>query len=216
MTQKERMEQGLAYLPEDEDILREQRDCLELLCSYNATRPHETEKRAELIGRMFAEAGEGCYFEPPLYSNFGGRHVHLGKGVYGNFGVTFVDDGEIFVGDRVMFGPHVVVATAGHPVLPALRACGYQYNRPVRIGNDVWIGANVSIMPGVTIGDGSVIGAGSVVTRDIPANVVAVGSPCRVLRQIDGRDGEYLYRDKKFDCSPDELIFMARGEESGK
>lgn len=213
MTQKERMEQGLVYLPEDEAIMREQRDCLELLCEYNATRPHETEKRAQLLGKMFAEAGEGCYFEPPLYSNFGGRHVHLGKGVYGNFGVTFVDDAEIFVGDHVMFGPHVVIATAGHPVLPALRACGYQFNRSVRIGNDVWIGANVSVMPGVTIGGGAVIGAGSVVTKDIPANVVAVGSPCRVLRAIGERDRACFYKDEKFDRTPEELVRAATGEE---
>lgn len=119
MTQKERMQKGLVYVCSDEEIMREQQKCLELLYDYNQTRPCEGEKRTELIQKMFAEAGEGCYFEPPLHSNFGGRHVHLGKKVYGNFGTTFVDDADIYVGDYVMFGPHVVIATAGHPILPS-------------------------------------------------------------------------------------------------
>ena len=206
MTQKERMQKGLVYVPTDEEIMNEQRKCLERLYDYNHTRPGEVQKRAALLQEMFAEAGEGCYFEPPLHSNFGGKHVHLGAHVYGNFGTTFVDDADIYVGDFVMFGPHVVVATAGHPVLPALRERGMQFNRSVHIGRNVWIGANVSIMPGVTIGENSVIGAGSVVTKDIPANVVAVGSPCRVMRPIGERDRECFYRDEKFDKTPEELL----------
>ena len=206
MTQKERMRKGLVYYPADEEIMREQTKCLELLYDYNRTRPSEGEKRAALIKQMFAEAGDGCYFEPPLYSNFGGRQVHLGKNVYGNFGVTFVDDADIYVGDGVMFAPHVVVATAGHPILPELRACAAQYNRSVRIGNNVWIGANAAIMPGVTIGDNTVIGAGSVVTKDIPANVVAVGSPCRVLREIGEHDREFFFKNDRFDIDPEQLI----------
>ena len=206
MTQKERMQKGLVYYPADEEIMREQTKCLELLYDYNRTRPSEGEKRAALIKPLCAEAGDGCYFEPPLYSNFGGRHVHLGKNVYGNFGVTFVDDADIYVGDGVMFAPHVVVATAGHPILPELRACAAQYNRSVRIGNNVWIGANAAIMPGVTIGDNTVIGAGSVVTKDIPANVVAVGSPCRVLREIGEHDREFFFKNDRFDIDPEQLI----------
>ena len=213
MTEKERMQKGLVYLPTDGQILEEQADCLELLYDYNRTRPHEKELRQQLMKKMFAEVGEGCYFEPPLHSNFGGRHVHLGKYVYGNFGTTFVDDADIYVGDYVMFGPHVVIATAGHPILPELRERVMQFNRSVRIGNNVWIGANVAVMPGVTIGDNSVIGAGSVVTKDIPANVVAVGSPCRVLREIGERDREYFYKNEKFDMPPEELIRAAESEE---
>lgn len=133
--------------------------------------------------------------------------------VYGNFGTTFVDDADIYVGDYVMFGPHVVVATAGHPILPSLRERAMQFNRPVRIGNNVWIGANAAVMPGVTIGDNSVIGAGSVVTKDIPANVVAVGSPCKVLREIGERDREYFYKNEKYDMTPEELLRAAEGEE---
>lgn len=88
---------------------------------------------------MFAEIGEGCYIEPPFYANFGGKHVHLGKNVYFNFGTTMVDDTHIYVGDYTMFGPHVTVATAGHPIIPKLREMGYQYNASVHIGKNCWI-----------------------------------------------------------------------------
>lgn len=201
MTERERMDKGLVYLPTDENIQREQQDCLELLYDYNHTRPHDAEKRTKLIKEMFAEAGENCYFEPPLHSNFGCRHVHLGKNVYGNFGVTFVDDADIYVGDCVMLAPHVVIATAGHPVLPALRERAMQFNRSVRIGCNVWIGAGAVVLPGVTIGENSVIGAGSVVTKDVPANVVAAGNPCRVLREIGERDKKYYFKNDAFDFS---------------
>ena len=112
---------------------------------------------------------------------------------------TLVDDTHIYIGDYVMIGPNVTIATAGHPIDPDLRQRVAQFNIPVRIGNNVWIGANSVILPGVTIGDNSVIGAGSIVTKDIPANVVAVGNPCRVLREINDRDKEYYYKDMKID-----------------
>ncbi len=188
---------GELYLPLDETILERQRACLELLYDYNLLRPSQQEQRDALLKRMFAELGEGCYIEPPFYANFGGAHVHFGKNVYANFGLTLVDDTHIYVGDFTMFGPHVTVATAGHPILPELREQGYQYNAPIRIGRCCWLGAGVVVMPGVTIGDNSVIGAGSVVTRDIPADVVAVGNPCRVLRPIGERDREFYFRDRR-------------------
>ena len=194
-----RMEEGRIYPPDDEGILREQLGCLELLYDYNATRPHEQEKRQALLQRMFAEIGEGCYFEPPLHANWAGRHVHAGNFVYGNFNLTLVDDGDIFIGDNCMFGPNVTIATAGHPVEPGLRSRGMQFNLPVRIGKNVWVGGGAVLLPGVTIGDNTVIGAGSVVTKDIPANVVAVGNPCRVLREIGERDRLYYYKDRKID-----------------
>ena len=123
----------------------------------------------------------------------------MGNHVYANFNLTLVDDANIYIGNDVMFAPNVVVATAGHPIDPELRARGLQYNKEVRIGNNVWVGAGALIMPGVTIGDNSVIGAGSVVTKDIPANVVAVGNPCKVMRPIGERDKIYFYRDEKID-----------------
>jgi galactoside O-acetyltransferase len=148
---------------------------------------------------MFAEVGEGCHIETPLHANWGGRHVHLGAGVYCNSNVTFVDDSDIHIGDHCLIGPNVVIATAGHPILPILREHNYVYNFPVRIGRNVWIGSGVQIMPGVNIGDNSVVGAGSVVTHDIPAGVIAHGVPCRVVRRIDARDRAYYFKDCRLD-----------------
>ena len=199
MSMKDKLHTGELYLPDDGEIMKEQSACMELLYDFNATRPSETEKRTELLKKMFAEIGEGCWIEPPFHANWGGHNVHFGKGVYANFNLTVVDDTHIYVGDHTMIGPNVTIATGGHPVLPALRERGMQYNMPVRIGKNCWIGAGALIMPGVTIGDNSVIGAGSVVTRDIPANVVAVGNPCRVMREIGERDREFYYRDRKID-----------------
>ena len=196
---KKRMQEGRLYLPEDEEIMHQQMLCLEKLYDYNATRPSEGEKREALLKEMFAEIGEGCYIEPPLHANWAGAHVHFGDNVYANFNLTLVDDTDIYVGDKVMFGPNVTVATAGHPIDPELRYQAMQYNIPVHIGENVWIGANAVVLPGVTIGDNSVIGAGSVVTKDIPANVIAVGNPCRVLREIGEHDKKYYYKNREID-----------------
>ena len=152
-----------------------------------------------MLQKMFAKIGEGCYIEPPLHTNFGGAHVHFGKNVYANFNLTLVDDTHIYVGDNTMFGPGVIVATAGHPILPSLREKGYQYNMPVSIGKNCWIGAGAIILPGVQSGDNVVIGAGSVVTKDIPSDVVAVGNPCRVLRPVGERDKEFYFKQRRID-----------------
>lgn len=199
MTDKEKMQRGMLYLPGDEEIMEEQVKCLDKLYDYNTTRPTDFKKREKLLKEMFAEIGEGCYIEPPFHANFGGKHCHFGKNVYANFNLTMVDDTDIYVGDNTMFGPNVVISSAGHPILPQLRENAYQYNIPVRIGNNCWLGAGVVVVPGVTIGDNTVIGAGSVVTKDIPANVVAVGNPCRVLREIGEHDREYYFKDRKID-----------------
>ena len=199
MKEYNKLHSGELYLPNDDEIVKEQTACLELLYDYNATRPSEGEKRAEILKKMFAEIGGDCYIEPPLHSNFGGHHVHFGKNVYANFNLTLVDDTHIYVGDYTMIGPNVTIATAGHPILPVLREQAYQYNASVHIGRNCWLGAGVVVLPGVTIGDNSVIGAGSIVTKDIPANVIAVGNPCRVLREISDHDREYYFKDKKID-----------------
>ena len=197
MSMKDKMHTGELYLPNDEEIMVEQLKKLDRLYDFNMTRPTELQKRDELLKEMFAEIGEGCYIEPPFHSNFGGGHVHFGKNIYANFNLTLVDDTHIYVGDYTMFGPNVTVATAGHPILPELRKQGYQYNAPVHIGENCWIGAGVLIMPGITIGDNVVIGAGSVVTKDIPSNVVAVGVPCKVLREVNEHDKEYYFKGRK-------------------
>lgn len=199
MTQKERMDKGLIYYCADESIMSDQVLCLEKLYDYNQTRPLESEKREKMLKNMFAEFGEGSYIEPPLHANWGGKHVYMGKNVYANFNLTLVDDANIYIGDYTMIGPNVVLATAGHPINPELRQKVTQYNADVHIGKNVWLGAGVIVMPGVTIGDNSVIGAGSIVTKDIPANVVAVGNPCRVMREIGEKDKKYYFKNKEID-----------------
>ena len=190
---------GKLYDPNDELIAKKQRECMELLYDYNATRPSEGEKREELLKKMLAEIGEGCYIEPPFHANWAGRYIHFGNGVYANFGFTCVDDTHIYIGDKTMFGPNVVLATANHPILPELREKAYQYNKEIHIGKNCWLGAGVIVVPGISIGDNSVIGAGSVVTRDIPDNVLAVGNPCRVLREISEHDREFFYKNERID-----------------
>lgn len=199
MSMKDKLHTGELYLPMDDSIMKDQLKKIDRLYDFNATRPTELDKREEMLKEMFAEIGEGCYIEPPLHSNFGGGHVHFGKYVYANFNLTMVDDTHIYVGDYTMIGPNVTIASAGHPILPELREKGYQYNMQVHIGKNCWIGAGSVILPGVTIGDNTVIGAGSVVTKDIPENVVAVGNPCRVLREIGERDREYYFKNRKID-----------------
>ena len=199
MGMKERMHTGEIYDPNDESVISEQILCLDKLYDFNSTRPTQLEKRSEMLKEMFAEIGENCYIEPPLHSNWGGKHVHFGNNVYCNFNLTLVDDTHIYVGDNVLFAPNVIVATAGHPLDADLRRKAYQYNMPVHIGNNCWIGAGAKIMPGVTIGDNTVIGAGSVVTKDIPSNVLAYGVPCRVVREIGEYDKEYYFKNLKID-----------------
>ena len=196
---REKMHGGDIYDPMDKELFEEQTKRLELLYEFNATRPSESEKRQKLLKEMFAEIGENCYIEPPFRSNWGGKHVHFGKNVYANFNLTLVDDTHIYVGDYTMFAPNVLLATAAHPILPTLRQKGYQYNLPIRIGKNCWLGAGVIVLPGVTIGDNTVVGAGSVVTKDLSPNVVAVGNPARVLREIGERDKEYYYKDRKIE-----------------
>jgi galactoside O-acetyltransferase len=188
------------YCCNDAELASEQTKCLDVLYDFNHTRPTEMKKRQDIMKILFAEVGDNCYIEPPLQANWG-IHTHLGKNVYANFNLTLVDDTHIFIGDYVMIGPNVTIATAGHPIDPELRMKVAQFNIPVNIGNNVWLGANTVILPGVSIGDNSVIGAGSIVTKDIPENVVAVGNPCRVLREITARDKEYYYKNHKIDRS---------------
>lgn len=195
----ERMQGGRLYYCSDERLQAEQMQRMDKVFAFNQLPPSHLEEKAALLREMFAEIGENCYLETPFFSNWGGKHVHFGNNVYANFNLTLVDDGDIYVGDSVMMGPNVVLATAGHPVEPGLRRKVAQFNLPIHIGANVWLGAGCIVLPGVTIGENSVIGAGSVVTKDIPANVVAVGNPCRVLRPIGPRDREYYYRDRPVD-----------------
>lgn len=193
---KDKMHTGELYYPNDKEIMDEQLRCLDRLYDFNQTRPTELSKRQQLLKEMFAEIGEECYIEPPFHANFGGKHIHFGHHIYCNFGVTMVDDTHIYVGDYTMFGPHVTIATAGHPILPSLREKAYQFNMPIHIGKNCWFGAGCIVLPGVTIGDNVVVGAGSVVTKDIPSNVVVVGNPAHVLREINEHDKKFYFKDR--------------------
>ena len=199
MDPKTCMHTGQLYLPGDESLQREQLKCLDRLHEFNQISPSNLERKTALLREMFAEIWEDCYIETPFHANWGGRHVHLGRNIYANFNLTLVDDTHIYVGDFCQIGPNVVLATAGHPICPELRERAYQYNAPVRIGRNCWLGANVVVVPGVTIGDNVVVGAGSVVTHDLPNNVVAVGNPCHILREVNDRDREYYFKDRRID-----------------
>ena len=199
MTEREKIHSGVIYQPSDPDIMTEQLAYLDLMDEYNRTPRRLQAERAEMLKKLFAEVGENCYIESPYFANWGGHHVHLGSNIYANAGLKLVDDTHIYIGDNTMIGPNVVLATAGHPIDPELRGRGLQYNLPVHVGRNCWLGAGVIVMPGISIGDNTVIGAGSVVTKDIPAGVVAVGNPCKVLREVGEKDKIYYWRDKKID-----------------
>lgn len=147
----------------------------------------QSEKIVELEKKLFKKTGENLYVTPPLHVDYG-CHVTVGEWFYANMDCVFLDVNEIIIGDDVMLGPRVNLLTAGHPTDPDIRREGLEFGEKIIIGNNVWIGGNATVLPGITIGDNSIIGAGSVVTKDIPANVIAVGNPAKVARQIDETD----------------------------
>lgn len=187
------------YNPDDPKILQVQKQAQLKMYEYNQTLPTEDTKRQQLMKEMLGKVGTGCYFEPPFHANFGGKHVMLGDHVYANSNLTVVDDTYVYIGDHTMMGPNVTLASAGHPVLPELREQGYQFNLPIHIGKNCWLGAGVIVVPGVTIGDNTVVGAGAVVTKDLPANVVAVGVPAKVIRHIGDHDRKYYHGKMQID-----------------
>ena len=141
MTEKERMELVIIYNPNVSELTDEQSVYMEKLWEFNQLRPSEQDKKQKYMKEVFAECGEDCFIELPFRANWGGKNLHFGNRVYANFNFTVVDDGEIFVGDKVMFGPNVTIATANHPIDPSLRADAMQYNKSVHIGENVWVGA---------------------------------------------------------------------------
>ncbi|SDN14750.1 sugar O-acetyltransferase [Actinomyces ruminicola] len=165
----------------------------ELAAEYNAASPRDAAGRRRLLEQIFGEIGEYVWVEPPLHVAYG-IHTRVGSPVYANAGLQIIDDSPVTIGNRVMFGPRVMITTAGHPIHPDLRDHGRQFSAPVVIEDDVWIGGNVTILPGVTIGRGSVIAAGAVVNANVPPMVVAGGVPARVLRQITDADRDWSYR----------------------
>lgn len=188
MSMTERRENGLLWVDTGENL--NQQILARGLCQdFNLTRAAETEKRMEILKKLFASYGENVWIEPPLTLAMGNT-VSIGDGTYINSNLTLVDDYKIYIGKNVLIAPNVTISTTNHPMHYQARMHGEMYCRPVVIEDHVWIGSNVVIGAGVTVGKGSVIGAGSVVTRDIPPMSFAAGVPCKVIREITDKDLE--------------------------
>ena len=200
MTEQEKMKAGYLW-DDDEENMALQSHAKTVIRKFNSLPPECMEERAALLKDVFGYVGENVWIVPPLTAAVG-KYVSIGDGTYANMNLTLIDDWKITIGKGVLFGPNVTLSTTGHPVHPKHRTDG-MYSFPITIGDNVWIGANVIVLPGVTMGENSVIGAGSVVTKDLPANVVAFGSPCRVYREINERDEVYYLKDRRFDDQPE-------------
>lgn len=189
MTSRELQQQGYMY-PLDEELMQLHNRAKNITRQLNATQGTEREERKRLAKELFGYAGDGAYIEPPFFCDYG-CNTRVGRNFYCNYDCVFLDCGAITIGDNVMLGPKVALYAVGHPIDPAVRGLGWDYPKSIVIGDNVWIGGSVVVCPGVTIGENTVIGAGSVVTKDIPANVVAAGNPCRVIRPITQEDADY-------------------------
>lgn len=200
MTEQERMKQGYIW-EDDEENLALQAKCKKLVKKFNDLPTEAMAEREAVVHEIFGEVGEHVWLNSPLTVAVG-KYVSIGSGTYANMNLTLIDDWKITIGKNVLIGPNVTLCTTGHPIDPAHRQDG-MYSFPITIGDNVWLGGNVMVLPGVTIGENSVIGAGSVVTKDIPANVVAFGSPCKVYREINEHDKEYYFGDRRFDEQPE-------------
>ena len=196
MTQRELQKSGRLYKLDD-TLWNAHLNAKRLTRLLNATLETERPKRMELVQQLFASAGEGSYIEPPFHCDYG-YNTYVGKNFYCNYDCVFLDCGDIRIGDNVMLGPKVALYAVGHPIDPTVRSCCHDYPIPITVGSNVWIGGSCVICPGVTIGENTVIGAGSVVTKDVPANVVAAGNPCRVIRPITQADTDYWNAELEF------------------
>jgi maltose O-acetyltransferase len=185
--QFELIRSGQMYNDLTSELVAAREEAVFLTNDYNASFGQNAEKREAVLTKLIGSMGKQVHFEPTFRCEFG-RNIHIGDNFYANFDCVMLDGGEIEIGDNVLFGPRVGIYTSNHAIDADERAAGACYAKPVKIGNRVWIGAGVHINQGVTIGDGAIIGSGSVITRDIPANVIAAGVPCKVLREISEAD----------------------------
>lgn len=195
MTEKEKMLLGELYIASDPELRKEFKRSKEFVRKYNSTTEDEIDLRTDLIKGIFKSVGKNCYIEPPFHCDYGCR-ISVGDNFYANYDAIIIDVNEVIIGDNVLFGPKVGIYTAGHPIDADIRNELLEYGKKIEIGNNVWVGGNTVVNPGVKVGDNVVIGSGSVVTKDIPSNVVAVGNPCRVLREITDKDREYWQKQK--------------------
>ncbi len=199
MDHKERMLANLPYKSWLDGLSEERLACKKKIYEYNLLPPDEPEKRQALLREILGKTSEGYLtIESPFFCDYG-YNIEIGTNFFANYNFIVLDVGRVRIGDNVMFGPNVMLCTAGHPLHPKTRNSGYEYGIDITIGDNVWIGGNVCVLPGVTIGNNVVIGAGSVVTQDIPDNMLAYGNPCRVAREITEEDRDFYFRDRKFD-----------------
>ncbi len=198
MTQKERMLANLPYKAWMDGLSEERMENKKRIHRYNHLEPDRVAEKDKLIKEILGKTGERINIEAPFHCDYG-YNIEVGEDFFANYNFTVLDVGKVKIGTNAQIAPNVSIYTAGHPIHPESRNSGYEYGIDITIGDNVWIGGNTCIMPGVTIGDNVVIGAGSVVTKDIPANMIAVGNPCKVLREITEEDRDYYFRDRKFD-----------------
>lgn len=199
MDQKERMLAGLPYKAWLDGLQEERDACREKIYAFNLLPPKDRRTAIPAhIRDIFGKTGENVWVEPPFQCDYG-WNIEVGDNFYANYNLVILDVCKVTMGDNVFIAPNVALYAAGHPVHPESRNSGYEYGAPITVGDNVWIGGNTVILPGVTVGDNVVIGAGSVVTRDIPANSVAAGNPCRVLREITEADRKYYFKNREFD-----------------
>jgi len=183
MTERERMLAGQLYDASDPELTAMRKRARALSRAYNATTEEEPDERERLLRALFGRLGGRPEIEPPFHCDYG-AHIFAGDRLYMNFGCVVLDVHEVHLGNNVFLGPSVQILTATHPLDAHQRIQGRELGCPVRIGHNVWLGAGAIVCPGVTIGDDTTIGAGSVVVRDIPAGVLAVGNPCRVVGSL--------------------------------
>ncbi|MCI7665007.1 MAG: sugar O-acetyltransferase [Fusobacterium mortiferum] len=184
MTEKEKARQGLLYDANyDEELLAERRRCKELCFQFNQLSPLKELEQKEIIGKLFGKTKENFCVTAPFYCDYG-YNIEIGENFYSNHNLVILDGAKVEIGDNVFIAPNCCITTAGHPINIDERNRGLEYAYPIKIGNNVWIGAGVNILPGVTIGDNVTIGAGSIVNKSIPANSIAVGNPCKVIKTI--------------------------------
>ncbi|MCI8825158.1 MAG: sugar O-acetyltransferase [Lachnospiraceae bacterium] len=190
MTEKELMLSEQLYIACDEELAKDNATSRKLTRLINTATEEQAEYRKQLFRELFQTIGENFWIEPPFRCDYG-CHISIGENFYANFDCIMLDVCDIVIGDNVFFGPRVCVYTAGHPIDAEIRNMQLEYGKKVSIGSNVWVGGNTVINPGVSIGNNVVIGSGSVVTKDIPDNVIAVGNPCRILREITQKDKRY-------------------------
>lgn len=181
--QKDRMLAGDLYQADDPELAADYQRAMALLERFNASPAADGAARRALLAELLGSFGAQSEIRPPLYCDYG-TYIHIGRGTFLNYGVTLLDVAPIRIGDDVQIGPHVQLLTATHPIAPGPRRDKWEAAQPITIGNNAWIGGGAIILPGITIGENTVVGAGAIVTRDLPANVVAVGNPARVMREI--------------------------------